>query len=169
MLSTKRPNRISSCNLMEESFVETLARCSVCFSLIAAVSLEPFPNLLVFFFFFLRPPVTPSTPSPLSAPSTHGGVWFLGGRKGLFSMRRLDGFYLPNGVLNLQSGFGGELLPAGGAGISSTTSRPLWHRWHSTQEERQGMDEAGIRKLEDIIKTLPSLNGNSNRQTLPFV
>lgn len=33
-----------------------------------------------------RPPVTLSTPYPLSVPSTHEGVWFLGGRKGPFSM-----------------------------------------------------------------------------------
>lgn len=29
-----------------------------------------------------QPPVTPSTSSPLSEPSTHEGVWLVGGHKG---------------------------------------------------------------------------------------
>lgn len=58
--------------------------------------------------------------------------------KGPFSVERLDGFYLANSVLNLQSGFGVEYILLAGLWsgyLPTSTAWLLWHRWHSTQEE----------------------------------
>lgn len=125
-------------------------------------------------FFVKQPPVTPSTPSPLSPPCTHEGVWLVGGHKGPFlAVQRLDCSYLPQKVSrSCGSGFGAECIlpPASRAGISATTLWPLRHRWHWIREETRGMREAEIRKLEDIITALLALkNKYSGRQTLSFL
>lgn len=113
--------------------------------------------LFFLFFFFSRLPVTPSTPSPLSAPSTRGGVWFLGGRKGPFLSVTpwclLSGEQRPKAPVGLWSRI--HIIACRAERVSPQPhpgyygiARPL----SPGRKFRGDVREAWIRKLEDIIK-----------------